>query len=96
MDEIAKMAWRGDAPPPGCDPLKYLCLRSVYREFRKGNLERDAAEKLKEFCTSFEDLPPKERRSLMIFALDSEFKYKGWLEDIETLTWAILKDKQGG
>lgn len=93
MDGITKMAWRGDAPPPGYDPLQYLCLRAIYREYRRGELEQSTAAQLKEFCMSFEKLPPKERRSLMIFALDSEFKYKGWLEDIERLTWAILKDK---
>ncbi len=90
-DEAIKRAWRGDAPPPDCEPIEFLILRAIYREFRRGDLERDVAEKLKAFCMSFTELAYKERRSLMVYTLNSEFESKGRLEDIRTLTWALIK-----
>ncbi len=93
-DAIIKRAWRGDAPPPDCESVPFLCLRAIYREFRLGNLEKDTAKHLKERCMAFGELTHKERRSLMVFALDSEFRHKRQLEDIKTLVWALVKETE--
>ncbi len=90
-DAIIKRAWKGEPPPPDCEPIPFLCLRAVYRECRRGTLDRDTAEWLKERCTTFDKLSYKERRALMIYALGSEFECKGRLEDIEILTWELVK-----
>lgn len=91
-DEAIKQAWRGDAPPPDCEPIEFLILRDIYREYKKGDLERDMAEQLKEFCMSFTELAYKERRSLLVYALNSEFESNGRLEDIKALVWALVKE----
>ncbi len=91
-DVIIKRAWMGEPPPPDCEPIEFLILRAIYREYKKGDLERDTAEQLKEFCMSFTELACKERRSLLVYALNSEFDSKGRLEDIKTLVWALVKE----
>ncbi len=90
-DVIIKRAWKGEPPPPDCEPIPFLCLRAVYQEYKKGTLERDTAEQFKARCVAFAELTPKERRSLMVYALNSEFESNGRLEDIRTLTWALIK-----
>ncbi len=91
-DENIKRAWKGEPPPPDCKPIEFLILRAIYREYKKGDLERDTAERLKEFCMSFTELAYKERRSLLVYALNSEFESNGRLEDIRALVWALVKE----
>ncbi len=35
-DETIRRAWREESPPSGCDPVPFLLLRAVYREYKKG------------------------------------------------------------
>ncbi len=92
-DAIIKRAWRGKAPPQGCEQIPFLCLRAVYHEYRRGALERDTAEHLKAWCMVFTELTHKKQRALMIYALGSEFECEGRLEDIKPLVWAIIEGK---
>ncbi len=93
-DEVVKLAWRGEPLPPDCEPIPFLCLRAVYREYRRGALERDTAERFKALCMDFTELTHREQRALMIYALDSEFECNGRLEDVKTLTWELIKSNR--
>ncbi len=87
--EIVRKAWKGEPPPTGCNPSQYIALRSIYREYRKGNLERETAKFLKEKCMSFEDLPPEEKISLLTYAVNSELDNEQ-LGDIKRLVLALI------
>ncbi len=89
-DETIRRAWREESPPPDCDPVPFLLLRAVYREYRRGNLERDTAELLKARCMAFEELTPKELRSFAVFAIESELEGRD-LEDVRILMRSLIE-----
>ncbi len=90
VDEIVGRAWREESLPPDCDPVPFLLLRSVYREYKRGTLERDTAEQLKARCMAFEELTPKELRSFAVFAIESELEGKN-MEDVKILMRSLIE-----
>ncbi len=90
VDEIIRRAWREESVPPDCDPVQFLFLRAVYREYRRGTIERDTAEQLKARCMAFEELTPKELRSFAVFAIESELEGRD-LEDVRILMRSLIE-----